>query len=300
MTIRDRTPEFASIVKYLQETNNYAYGRGTQNFPTQREPESTESGKVNVAASQIQKLLLEIKPQLIQLRRLARTNSLFNDPGKDFNRITNTVKMTLKQRENDITNLVEFIDTLDYTTHQNSTYTAIISNLNISLAAMSKEFASILQIRSKSVKQQNARRRNFEVDNDSGGIRKRRNDANSRIVQDSHNPDFIPSNYHNQQQQQQRQPDYNYHEAKAKGAEMLATTIHEIGGMMNNMARMVGEQESIVLEIDQQLDESITHLDGGNQYLMKYYNRVSSSQMLIIKIFAVIIFISVFLIVYMK
>ena len=75
-------------------------------------------------------------------------------------------------------------------------------------------------------------------------------------------------------------------------------TIIELGGMFQQLATMIKEQDEAIQRIDSNIDDVDMNIGEAHSELFKYFQSVSSNRWLMIKIFLVlIVFFVVFIVV---
>jgi syntaxin 5 len=171
-----------------------------------------------------------------------------------------------------------------------SNFNHIVDNLKSKLANCTKEFTVVLQMRTRNLKHQHARRKQFESDSDFG-MRKRRPATGFGDHSGSEGDQNQGAMYEEQQQQSSR---------NRVAVEQIETTIAELGQMYGRLVHMVGSQEETVIRIDSNMDQTLANVESGHSQLVKYYDRLRGDQGLILKIFLVIILVGVLLIVTMR
>jgi syntaxin 5 len=76
-----------------------------------------------------------------------------------------------------------------------------------------------------------------------------------------------------------------YISARSEAIDAIERTINELGGIFGQLAQMVSEQGEMVQRIDQDVEETVVHIEGAQAELMKYWKSVSSNRMLFLKMF---------------
>ncbi|KAM7276756.1 hypothetical protein ACFE04_018622 [Oxalis oulophora] len=95
----------------------------------------------------------------------------------------------------------------------------------------------------------------------------------------------------NQQQEQQMVPlQDSYMQSRAEALQNVESTIHELGSIFNQLATLVSQQGEIAIRIDENMDDTVSNVEGAQGALLKYLNSISSNRWLMIKIFFVLIF----------
>ena len=87
--------------------------------------------------------------------------------------------------------------------------------------------------------------------------------------------------------QQQSQAQVARH--RMHGMAQVEKQIAEMGSMFSKMATLVAEQGETVERIDDNMDESLTNVQSGQNELLKYLNSISGNRWLIGKIFVVLL-----------
>jgi len=88
--------------------------------------------------------------------------------------------------------------------------------------------------------------------------------------------------------QQQSQAQVARH--RMHGMAQVEKQIAEMGSMFSKMATLVAEQGETVERIDDNMDESLTNVQSGQNELLKYFSSVSKDRQLIIKLFLTLFF----------
>ena len=83
--------------------------------------------------------------------------------------------------------------------------------------------------------------------------------------------------------------------SRAEALQNVESTISELGGMFQQLATMVQQQQEVAIRIDQDVEETMTNVDGAQAQLLKYLDRISGNRWLVLKIFMVLMaFMTVF------
>lgn len=91
----------------------------------------------------------------------------------------------------------------------------------------------------------------------------------------------------------------NYLHERAETMQNIESTIVELGGIFQQLAHMVKEQEEMVERIDTNVADSELNIEAAHAQILKYFQSVTSNRWLMIKIFAVLIFFFIFFVVFM-
>lgn len=79
----------------------------------------------------------------------------------------------------------------------------------------------------------------------------------------------------------------------------IESTIVELGGIFQQLAHMVKEQEEMVDRIDSNIDATSLNVEAAHSEILKYFQSVTSNRWLMIKIFGILIFFFVFFVIFM-
>merc|ERR1711992_314712 len=90
--------------------------------------------------------------------------------------------------------------------------------------------------------------------------------------------------------QMQHGGDMTYLQSRADAMQNIESTIVELGGIFNQLATMIKEQEEIMVRIDSNVEEAGMNVEQGHSEILKYFQSVSSNRWLMVKIFGVLIF----------
>lgn len=109
--------------------------------------------------------------------------------------------------------------------------------------------------------------------------------------------------YQQQQQQQQQMVMYdesdNYVQQRAETMQNIESTIVELGGIFQQLAHMVKEQEEMVERIDTNVQDAELNVEAAHGQILKYFQSVTNNRWLMIKIFGVLIAFFMFFVIFM-
>jgi len=84
-----------------------------------------------------------------------------------------------------------------------------------------------------------------------------------------------------------------YNEQRAMEAEHIEGQLTEIGQMMTRLATIVDQQRQTIIQIGDNVDDSIQHVESAIDQLQKYLASLSGNRWLMIKVFALLIFLAI-------
>ena len=99
--------------------------------------------------------------------------------------------------------------------------------------------------------------------------------------------------------QVQRSGDLSYLQSRADAMQNIESTIVELGGIFNQLAHIIKEQEETMLHIESNVEDAAINVDLGHSEILKYFQKVSSNRWLMVKIFGVLIFFFIFFVIFM-
>lgn len=105
-----------------------------------------------------------------------------------------------------------------------------------------------------------------------------------------------------QQRQQQlmlRDESDNYVQQRAETMQNIESTIVELGGIFQQLAHMVKEQDEMVERIDSNVQDAELNIEAAHGEILKYFQTVTKNRWLMIKVFGVLIFFFIFFIIFM-
>ncbi|KAH7277846.1 hypothetical protein KP509_38G011200 [Ceratopteris richardii] len=332
---RDRTSEFLAIVDQerklqppLSSSSSLANGNA-ESSPTTRllPPRSSLSlqAEFNKRASKIGLSIHQTSQKLSKLAKLAKRTSMFNDPAVEIQELTAVIKEDITALNAAISDLQTLCnshnDKSSYSKQSSEHSMTVVDNLKNRLMNTTKQFKEVLTLRTENLKVHENRRQIF-----SPSVPREKNpfvhekppafgnkfeaSSSSTPWANGRAPPFAPPNQRsdenlvaqrpfaaqNQQQQVVAIRD-SYMESRAEALRNVESTIMELGSIFTQLATMVAQQGEIAIRIDENMDETLTNVEGAQGALLKYLNRISSNRWLILKIFFVlIIFLLIFVI----
>ncbi|KAM3301810.1 syntaxin-31 [Capsicum chacoense] len=316
---RDRTSEFTSLSKTLKKiTGSPVHDQSQLNFALS----TPDRSEFNKKASKIGLNIHQTFQKIDRLTKLAKRSSIFDDPSKEIQELTSLIKKDITTLDVGVSDLQALQDTaVADGSHSKDTVvhcTAICDDLKTRLMTATKSFQDALTIRTKNMKAHEDRRQIFSTNlarenplkqppkttaepppwstpssvspaNDVQGssqLRRRLaldNPPSHQMETSSMLQEVVP-----------RQESFTQNRATA--LQNVESTISELSGIFTHLATMVAQQGELAIRIDDNIDESLTNVEGAQGALLKYLNRLSSNRSLMVKIFLiVIIFLCIFI-----
>eukprot|EP00164_Ancoracysta_twista_P002690 GFYU01003583.1.p1 GENE.GFYU01003583.1~~GFYU01003583.1.p1 ORF type:complete len:316 (+),score=76.74 GFYU01003583.1:148-1095(+) len=300
--MKDRTQEFFTLAEGLRSS-------GTQ--ATRPVGRRTQRSEFAVISSDVGRNIHNTHSKLQKLQKLAQKKSIFDDPAAEIQELTVIIKQ-------DITNLNQQIDHLQHIAHSSSLGNNrqreqcsdhIVGSLKTKLMDVTKMFQEVLQMRTENMKQLQDRRHQFSSDS---GLKKRQGasrqtgenplyqrrqqKAKAAAASSSDQPNsaaystsFMDMEGGGQQQQSLIPKQDSYLASRAEAVESIQSTIVELGGIFQQLASLVAEQQHLADRVDTNLDDTMANVDNAEDQLRKYWRNMSGDTWLIIRVFFVLI-----------
>lgn len=153
----------------------------------------------------------------------------------------------------------------------------------------------VLEVRSENLKHQNNRREQFSR------VAPLVKEVPSLLQQDDISIDLgdAPNIQTQQQQLALRDDTDTYVQQRAETMHNIESTIVELGGIFQQLAHMVKEQDEAIGRIDANIQEAEMNVEAGHREIMKYFQSVTGNRALMFKVFGVLIFFFIFFVVVM-
>uniref|UniRef100_A0A6N2N856 t-SNARE coiled-coil homology domain-containing protein n=1 Tax=Salix viminalis TaxID=40686 RepID=A0A6N2N856_SALVM len=317
---RDRTQEFLSVADRLKKSLSSANNVASSSGGSSTKADATRSAvaihsEFNKRASKIGLGIHQTSQKLAKLAKLAKRTSVFDDPTLEIQELTAVIKQDITVLNSAVVDLQLLCSSQnesgnissDTTTHS----TTVVDNLKNRLMTATKEFKEVLTMRTENLKVHENRRQLFSStaskDSSNPFVRQRplasRTAANASQAppppwaNGSVSSSQIPSKQSDvesqpllQQQQQQMVPlQDSYMQSRAEALHNVESTIHELGNIFTQLATMVSQQGELAIRIDENMDETLSNVEGAQGQLVRYLNSISSNRWLMMKIFLVLI-----------
>lgn len=237
---------------------------------------------------------------------MAKRKSLFDDRPAEIQELTYIIKGDLNSLNQQIGQLQEISRNQGKTSgkHLHSHSSNMVMALQTRLANMSTNFQQVLEVRTENLKHQKSRREQFsQATNVASTLPPKRDNNHTEILLFSEQDEQVNSNETQQlipknQMQHQQMLIYDetdqYVQQRAETMQSIESTIVELGGIFQQLAHMVKEQEETVGRIDSNIQDVEMNVEAAHSQILKYFQSVSKNRWLMIKIFGVLIFFFIF------
>ncbi|XP_071856472.1 syntaxin 5 [Bombus fervidus] len=308
MSSRDRTNEFVKAVRTM-EVRTVARTSVLQNPRRARQLHSYSNFMMN--AKSIGKNIASTYAKLEKLALVAKRKSIFNDRQMEIEELTNMIKTDLKSLNHQIGKLQELSKKqrekygASQSHHMASHSSSIVMALQSKLANMSNHFKSVLEVRSENMREEQSRRQQFtqgtvstmlppSVTGKQGSLLlQEENSASSVAI------DLEPAMGQLVMQRAIQDDTDAYLQSRAETMQNIESTIVELGGIFQQLAHMVKEQEEMVERIDSNIEDTELNVEAAHAEILRYFQSITNNRWLMIKIFAVLIFFFIFFVVFL-
>ncbi|KZC04600.1 PREDICTED: syntaxin-5 [Dufourea novaeangliae] len=308
MTSRDRTNEFINAIRTMQ-SRTAARAAVMQNPRRARQLQSYSN--FMMIAKNIGKNIASTYTKLEKLALLAKRKSIFNDRQIEIDELTNIIKTDLKSLNHQIGKLQELGKKqregygATQSHHMASHSSSIVMALQSKLANMSNHFKSVLEVRSENMREEQSRRQQFTQGSVSTMLPPSvAGKQGSLLFQERDSPTSVAIDLEPAMGQLSLQQAINddtdaYIQSRAETMQSIESTIVELGGIFQQLAHMVKEQEEMVERIDSNIEDTELNVEAAHAEILKYFQSVTNNRWLMIKIFAVLIFFFIFFVVFL-
>ncbi|XP_057810509.1 syntaxin-32-like isoform X1 [Salvia miltiorrhiza] len=322
-SIRDRTQEFLGIAERVKKPLSSQNGPSSSGSKPSEPPRSAMAmqSEFNRRASKIGFGIHQTSQKLAKLAKLAKRSSVFDDPTMEIQELTALIKQDITALNSAVVDLQLLSNSRNesaQTSTDNTTHsTTVVDDLKNRLMSTTKEFKDVLTMRTENLKVHENRRQLFSSSASKNAtnpfIRQRPLAAKSATTTSAAPPlpwgsggesssQMFPKSQvdgesqpllqqqQNQQQQQLAPLQDSYMQSRAEALQNVESTIHELSSIFNQLATLVSQQGEIAIRIDENMDDTLSNVEGAQGALLKYLNSISSNRWLMMKIFFVLIF----------
>jgi len=290
-TARDRTQEFFATISTFQTFNTIE----TLNVSVDHQNDIDNTSQEYIEQShRIHHLTLKLDAnihnvshrKLQQIEQLAkRSNNLHNHQAQ-INALMVDVNDDLYNIDQNIHYLTTIISKLDYYDNTNCSFhhQALLKQLKLKNEDLKKLYRSTYDVAISSLKRQKKQTDQFgTIKRPKKPINRRKYKNNQQIGDQSM-----------QTQMQSQLNIVNYNSLRLDEATKIVSEITKINEMTIEMAQLVHGHGKIMGIIEENMDVANQNMDGAIGELQKYLARMTGNEMLMLKVFALIIFFAIF------
>eukprot|EP00929_Paragymnodinium_shiwhaense_P058343 TRINITY_DN29205_c0_g1_i1.p1 TRINITY_DN29205_c0_g1~~TRINITY_DN29205_c0_g1_i1.p1 ORF type:complete len:283 (+),score=70.67 TRINITY_DN29205_c0_g1_i1:82-930(+) len=281
MVVIDRTEEFRHIIQQLAATG------AVPGFTGLDESKGSQAqSEINVWSAQIGTEIHQASLKVQELRKMARAKGIFNDKTQEIQELTYNVKDEIKMLDQKI----EALSAKAKGSGPSRSYQAHASNmvetLKTRLLEVTKDFKDALEDRTKTLEVQDKRRQMYSASSSGPS-----NPFAARQTPSGNAADLEGGVGQAQQ--------VMHHSSRAEAVQNVQNTIGELAQMFQKMAVLVTSQEDMIKRIDSDVDDTLDNVQSAQDQLLKYFKNISSNRMLILKVFAILLFFTVFFVIFL-
>lgn len=314
---RDRTGEFAAAVRSFRGRQQTQFAAPHQqhldmNGGPKHGELARQSAEFMTIAASIGKDIARTYTKLEKLTLLAKRRTLFDDRPQEIQELTHIIKEDMAALNRQIGQLQQIARAKQQTLrsrHQASHSSSVVVALQSRLAAMGSDFKQVLEVRTENLKESRSRREQFSQgavtttlpQSAVNGYHTGSVLAAAAMDDEaaSRNGQVAIPMEDQQQQQQQHGGDLTYLQSRADAMQNIESTIVELGGIFQQLAHMIKEQEEVMVRIDSNVEDTMMNVEQGHSEILKYFQSVTSNRWLMVKIFGVLIFFFIFFVIFM-
>ena len=234
----------------------------------------------------------EIESRLEQLLSLSKKSSSFNNSHLKFSSAIMNIKQSLVDAESEMKKISKDIDL-----SINNFSRQIISNsldiLNQKISELSNKFQKFLQRQAENIRRIEKRKNNFTNNNST----KKLNNYNEYTMNfgseknDDEDEDVL-LNITGQTQTRIKKDEQNY-SYRLNAAQGIEKMMGEISGMTNRLSQMVYEHSLMIENIGQNTDIALGNVERGSKEVKEILENVKGNRALLLRIFLIVIVVSV-------
>ena len=234
----------------------------------------------------------EIESRLEQLLSLSKKSSSFNNSHLKFSSAIMNIKQSLVDAESEMKKISKDIDL-----SINNFSRQIISNsldiLNQKISELSNKFQKFLQTQAENIRRIEKRKHSFTNNNST----KKLNNYNEYTMNfgseknDDEDEDVL-LNITGQTQTRIKKDEQNY-SYRLNAAQGIEKMMGEISGMTNRLSQMVYEHSLMIENIGQNTDIALGNVERGSKEVKEILENVKGNRALLLRIFLIVIVVSV-------
>ena len=243
--------------------------------------------------------LKEVETNINQLSSISKKSSLFNNSHIKISNPVMDIKKSLMEIESEIS-LIKSKELFNPKINQFSKL--LLQNsldiLNSKISDLTLKFHKLLELQASKIKRIEERKIILTPSS-------KRNINNAF---NEYTTDFTNENNYNEddillevkeQKQTLEQKESKYYQNRLKDVQAIEKTMGEISGMMNRLSQITYEHSFLIENIRQNTDIALEHVEKGEKEVKQILENVKNNRWLLIRIFLIIICISVFYIIFM-
>ena len=251
--------------------------------------------------NRLQLQINEVENNISKLSSMSRKSSSFNNSHFKISNATVNIKKSLIEIESELEEL-KTKELKKSSTIINRFSKLLIENsveiLSRHISDLTLKFQKLLQQQAEKIKKIEKRKKNISFSaNKKNNINKAFNEyATDFTNNNNYNEDDILLEVGDQQITQNKESEY--YKSRLNDVQAIEKTMGEISGMMNRLSQMTYEQNFMIDNISKNTDVALEHIEKGEKEVKKLLERAKSNKWLFIKIFFIVLCISIFYIIF--
>ena len=248
------------------------------------------------------RILLQIKEvenNINQLSSMSRKSSSFNNRHFKISTATMNIKKSLIEIESELEEIKS--KELKNTSNKNmNKFSKLfmensIEILNNHISDLTIKFQKLLQQQAEKIKNIEKRKKNISS-NKKKNINNTFNEYTTDLSANKYNEDDILLEVGNQQIIQNKESEY--YKNRLSDVQAIEKTMGEISGMMNRLSQMTYEHSFLIDNISRNTNIALEHVEKGENEVKQILENAKSNKWLFIKIFFILLCISIFYIIF--
>lgn len=247
------------------------------------------------------RLLIQIKDienNIVQLSSMSKKSSSFNNSHTKISNATMNIKKSLIEIESEVREL-KSKELKTNSINMNKFSKLLMENsieiLNNHISELTLKFQKLLQQQAEKITNIEKRKKNI-----SSNKKKNINNSFNEYV-----TDFSTNNFNEEDtllevgnQQITQNKESEYYKNRLNDVQAIEKTMSEISGMMNRLSQITYEHSLMVDHISKNTDIAFENVEKGEKEVKKLLERAKSNKWLFIKIFFILLCISIFYIIF--
>jgi len=302
MTLKDRTTEFNSVVENFRARKLAATNQPRGSLDYSGPNTSKRRTQFGLVAAQIIQNITETSEKLERLTKLARRNTLFDDPTYDIQELTSVINTDIKNINQQIAILQQQKGSLGSIVGRKNKQIdvhsdTVIDSLKTKLRETTKDFSQVLEVRTESIKKQQKERELFVGSHSPAHSLSRTTESPLyRAYSSSSEGGEVAIAMPQQQQLVIKQDRYLIDRAQA--VRTIEITIGELQHVFQQLADLVVQQGELIERIDHDVSTTSHNVQSAQNELLRYLSYVSSNRWLFVKVFMALIVFAILFVVF--
>ena len=240
----------------------------------------------------------EVESHINQLSSMTKKSSSFNNSHIKISNAAMNIKKSLIDIENDISQ----IKSKEVNNPQINKFSKIllqnsIDILNSRISDLSMKFKKLLELQAGKIKQIE-NRKIFLTPSSKRNMNNSFNEYTTDLSNENYNEDDVLLEV-KQNEQIMQHKESQYYQNRLKDVQLIEKTMTEISDMMNRLSQMTYEHSFLIENISKNTDIALEHVEKGEKEVKQILESVKNNRWLLIRIFMILICVSVFYIIFM-